>query len=263
MDFNNTKPLKEYKMSTKQSASKKLLLPALLLVSGIATAAPVTIPNTFTSDTPAVAAEVNANFTAVKTAVDDNNARITANKARQDTHASDIGNLQIRTTSLENTGSRVISLGHTAFKNAGSAPTASSFGDCVGFGAFAGYLYPAPVATATNDQCFFSAGVQLPDNATISRLECTFMDNSASNSMNVHLQRTSMLTGVNTSILRTSATTDSAAIQTQNDTTFNTAGSETIDNSTYGYNLFLNFTTTNFTSLAENARLYGCRITVN
>jgi hypothetical protein len=60
-------------MSTKQSASKKLLLPALLLVSGIATAAPVTIPNTFTSGTPAVAAEVNANFTAVKTAVDDNN----------------------------------------------------------------------------------------------------------------------------------------------------------------------------------------------
>jgi len=42
----------------------------------VATAASVTIPNTFTSGTKAVAAQVNGNFTAVKTAVDDNNSRI-------------------------------------------------------------------------------------------------------------------------------------------------------------------------------------------
>lgn len=38
----------------------------------------LTLPNTFTSGTPAVAAEVNANFSAVETEVDDNNSRITA-----------------------------------------------------------------------------------------------------------------------------------------------------------------------------------------
>lgn len=41
----------------------------------------MTIPNTFTAGTPAVAAQVNANFSAVKTAVDDNDARITTNAA--------------------------------------------------------------------------------------------------------------------------------------------------------------------------------------
>lgn len=38
----------------------------------------LTIPNTFVANDPAVAADVNENFTAVETAVDDNNSRITA-----------------------------------------------------------------------------------------------------------------------------------------------------------------------------------------
>lgn len=47
-----------------------LAYPAYLL------AGTVTIPNTFVSGQPAIAAAVNANFTAVKTAVDDNDSRI-------------------------------------------------------------------------------------------------------------------------------------------------------------------------------------------
>ncbi len=39
------------------------------------------IPNTFTAGSTAVAAEVNANFTAVKDAIDDNDSRITTNEA--------------------------------------------------------------------------------------------------------------------------------------------------------------------------------------
>lgn len=39
------------------------------------------IPNTFTAGTTAFAAEVNANFTAVKAAIDDNDSRITTNEA--------------------------------------------------------------------------------------------------------------------------------------------------------------------------------------
>ncbi|MGI9302400.1 MAG: SUMF1/EgtB/PvdO family nonheme iron enzyme, partial [Gammaproteobacteria bacterium] len=58
---------------------KKLtvMIGTALLVPTIAGAGPVTIPNTFQSNTPAVAAEVNGNFGAVKDAVDDNDARIT------------------------------------------------------------------------------------------------------------------------------------------------------------------------------------------
>ncbi len=47
-----------------------------LLSTGPALAGPLTIPNTFTTGTPAVAAEVNDNFAAVDTAVNDNDARI-------------------------------------------------------------------------------------------------------------------------------------------------------------------------------------------
>jgi len=48
----------------------------------------LTIPNTFTSGTPAKAAEVNANFSAVKTEVDDNDSRITANKTASDANTT-------------------------------------------------------------------------------------------------------------------------------------------------------------------------------
>lgn len=46
-----------------------------------ASAGDLNIPNTFISGTPAVAAEVNANFAATEAAVDDNNARINDNAA--------------------------------------------------------------------------------------------------------------------------------------------------------------------------------------
>jgi len=57
----------------------------------MATAATVTIPNTFTSGTPAVAAQVNGNFTAVKTAVDDNDNRVSTNAASIATNGTNIG----------------------------------------------------------------------------------------------------------------------------------------------------------------------------
>ncbi len=51
------------------------------------------IPNTFSANTPAVAAEVNDNFLAVKTEVDDNNSQILALDADLDTLQSDFDSL--------------------------------------------------------------------------------------------------------------------------------------------------------------------------
>jgi hypothetical protein len=55
-----------------------ICIAVLLSLSVMASAGDLTIPNTFTNDTKADAEEVNANFTAVETAVKDNNARINA-----------------------------------------------------------------------------------------------------------------------------------------------------------------------------------------
>ena len=52
-----------------------------LLCAGYSLADDVTIPNTFTAGTPARAADVNGNFTAVEASVDDNAAGVQANAA--------------------------------------------------------------------------------------------------------------------------------------------------------------------------------------
>jgi len=58
---------------------KKLSMPALaVLIITAAHADEVDVPNQFQSGTPAVAAEVNANFAAIESAVDDNAQRVTS-----------------------------------------------------------------------------------------------------------------------------------------------------------------------------------------
>ena len=66
-------------MNSKSALSGKIALMSLLSFALPAAAGPVNGLTSFTAGTPARAAEVNGNFTAVKTAVDDNDARITAN----------------------------------------------------------------------------------------------------------------------------------------------------------------------------------------
>ncbi len=50
---------------------------SLYLAAGIAHAGQATIPNTFSSGAPANAADVNENFSSMKTAIDDNDTRVT------------------------------------------------------------------------------------------------------------------------------------------------------------------------------------------
>jgi len=49
---------------------------ALIVTPFAANASSLSIPNTFTANTPAVAAQVNANFDAIETSVDDNDSRL-------------------------------------------------------------------------------------------------------------------------------------------------------------------------------------------
>ena len=82
-------------MHIRKHITKDALLSIVLIGFSIGTvnAGPVTLPNTFTSGTPAVAAEVNGNFNAVKTAVDDNDSRV-------GTNAIDIANLTATVNAL-------------------------------------------------------------------------------------------------------------------------------------------------------------------
>lgn len=72
-----------------------------LLFAGISFAGEVTIPHGFSAGTPAVAAQVNANFGAVKSAVDDNHARITALEATLATLLDTVDQQQLTIASLE------------------------------------------------------------------------------------------------------------------------------------------------------------------
>jgi hypothetical protein len=85
-----------------KTKGKQLLgISVLLFVMQQAWAGELAIPNTFQANTPAVAAQVNANFGAVETAVDDNNTRITANTTNINTHSSDIAALQATVADLQ------------------------------------------------------------------------------------------------------------------------------------------------------------------
>lgn len=74
---------------------------ALLTFSAIAWSSDVEIPNVFVSGEAALASEVNENFTNVKTAVDDNNARLTQAETAISQSASDISSLQNSVSALE------------------------------------------------------------------------------------------------------------------------------------------------------------------
>ena len=75
---------------------KPFFIICLCLLFGHAQAGELNIPNTFTANTPARAAEVNANFSAAKTAVDDNDDRIVAHETRLD-------NIDAMLVSMQNT----------------------------------------------------------------------------------------------------------------------------------------------------------------
>ncbi len=66
------------------------VLPFTAIFWGSANAGDVTIPNAFQSNTPARASEMNENFSAVKSAVDDNDSRISINTSNGIQNTDDV-----------------------------------------------------------------------------------------------------------------------------------------------------------------------------
>ncbi len=86
---------------------RKLILLICFTFANSVLAGDLTIPNSFTAGTPAVAAEVNSNFTAVESAVDDNDARITTNAADISTNTDDIA---ANTADINSNDSRILAI---------------------------------------------------------------------------------------------------------------------------------------------------------
>lgn len=101
----------------------KVSLSTALLVGATAVAGTVTLPNTFAPNTPARAAEVNSNFSSVKSAVDDNHGRLQTVEAQ-------LGPLQ---TSVMGLNTSVNGLNATTWKRTGNLGT-SPANDYLGTG---------------------------------------------------------------------------------------------------------------------------------
>ena len=85
-------------MMTHRNVVLSLTAALLALASAPARASTVTLPNTFTAGTTAKAGEVNANFTAVKTSVDDNASKIGTLQTSTTANSSAITTLQTSTS---------------------------------------------------------------------------------------------------------------------------------------------------------------------
>ena len=93
------------------------VLLVLLAVPLVVAAGTVTVPNTFVNGTPADADEVNANFDAVETAVNDNDSRITTAQSTADSNAAAISS------------SATVISGNTSNISANTAAVQSANGD--------------------------------------------------------------------------------------------------------------------------------------
>ncbi len=192
---------------TKNVQKLILVLATSAIVSG-AMAESLTIPNSFTAGSAAVAAEVNDNFAAVETAVDDNDSRITTNTGNVSTNSTNIGildsavddndsrittntgNISTNSTNIGILDSAVIGI-NTAVADLESAQSGDTW-IAVNAKAFVSNVDSIQkatecvvnngntifgvaflnIGTATSD-CGLIGGVSLPHNSTVKEIRCS------------------------------------------------------------------------------------------
>ena len=230
----------------------------------------VTIPNTFTANTTAKASEVNANFSAVKTAVDDNDNRIKGNTEEIRTN---ISNIQ---TNASNIAGAITDINAT-----GGLTGGGSSGD-VTVRRADGYVAIAPATFAvyedtncslrrnsryvyfnsgtTDNYCVAYAPVFLPDGATIKDLTCYFYNNDGSTGANPKVEFHARRYDANNGrvILTANSGGDSTDRQQGYDNNI-LASWATVNNKDYQYVLV--YDPPNTTSSAGTKEvLYGCTV---
>ena len=104
------------------------LILTLIITSSSAYATGVTIPNSFSSGTTTSAAEMNANFDAVKAAVDDNDSRVTTLESSVSAPASQFMGFSSGTTDGAGGSITMGNLCHTSFSGSHMCNTVEFIG---------------------------------------------------------------------------------------------------------------------------------------
>lgn len=214
-------------------------------MAGSVGATDVTGLTTFVPNTPAKAEEVNGNFNAVKSAVDDNDQRLTDLEAKLPDGA--------------------VSLSAFAFSEWTSSNSSSSA--CQEL-RVVNYAYFDPY-WAKSTSCSLTAPVHLPQGATVTGLSCLVNDEFYGTTADSHfypvtLRQLDLTTATTNGILMTSTTSSNVGLQTLSATPFDPDAADLIvDNAQYAYTLMV---TANFADDVapavdgNNLLLHGCKV---
>ena len=143
------------------------LIFTLIITSSSAYATGVTIPNSFSSGTTTSAAEMNANFDAVKAAVDDNDSRITTLEGSVSAPASQFMGFSSGTTDGAGGSITMGNLCHTSFAGSHMCSTVEFIGAKMNGVSVSGSAWVLPVLqagpTVNNGMSFLELGTGITD----------------------------------------------------------------------------------------------------
>ena len=224
-----------------------------VLTGAMAFATSLTVTNTFVAGDPAIADDVNTNFTEVEAAVTDNDTRITTNDTAI---TSNTGAISSNTTAISGKQERVtgtcaaaeaisaiaadgtvtcetipLKTGNVSASGIVGVPRDSTYGTVQGGGTDSnGVGYLGRSGVVGNE--YLVVPISLPDGATITSFSYTAFDNDAVNNSSAFLYWSGG------SSVATSVTTGGAslALQTVSTTTIN---EPVVDNSQYGYFFYM------------------------
>ena len=161
------------------------------------------------------------------------------------------------TTALHNLTSGAVSVQARAFHN--EDQDAGKKATCIWRTTSNSYGFYDGTAGAETAACDPVAGVSLPHGRRLTEMHCTVYDNSASNSIAPDLVRVDLETGNALTVLSTATSTDNGSIQVVSDVSIS-ANNAVIDNKRYAYSIIVAYSTSNFTTLDTDGRVYGCSI---
>jgi hypothetical protein len=222
-----------------------LVLPLLFAFGNHANAGNVGELITFNAGTPAVAADVNGNFNEVRDQVNDNFARINANSAEISGNSDAIQAIG---------GAGAVSVSSLAMTSA--TPKNCVIAKLFNPGGGAAYAYFETTSTQYN--CQMSAGIQLPDKATITGLSCALFDLDGTEYWPiVRLVRQSNDASHADIVASSPALFDSTSVQVVHaDFVYYPA----VDNGQYSYSLVLTSNGVNAMTASSKLRLYSCAV---